>query len=153
MRICEVSDLPFLFTKINVKKTLNAPVDKISQATVSLFARMCQMMRSSENKVTKVIPQTQDQKKTTFHGKKDRMLTQKGLTLQGVKGDHRRISKSDICTENKQHQFISCGWIHEAVQRRFLLLNNESGFMSVSAGPKHQQQPDPHPYCYDHSTY
>lgn len=52
-------------------KKLNAPVDNISQATVSLFARMCQMMRSSENKVTKVIPQTQDKKKKKhFMGKR-----------------------------------------------------------------------------------
>lgn len=97
---------------------------------------MCQMMRSRENKVTKVIQQTQDKKNIYFMGKKDRMLTQKGLTLQGVKGDRRRISKSEICTENKQHKFTSCGRFYEAVQNCFFLLSNESGFMSVSAGPK-----------------
>lgn len=78
--------------------------------------------------------------------KKDRMLTEKGLTLQQVKGDHRRMSKqeeSEIYTENKQHKFISCGWMYKAVQHCFFLLNNESGFMSVSAGPKHRQEPNP----------
>lgn len=84
-------------------------------------------------------------KKKTISWKKDRMLTQKDLTLQPVKGDHRRISKqeeSEICTEIKQHKFISCGWTYKAVQHCFFLLNNESGFMSVSAGPRHRQEPD-----------
>lgn len=49
---------------------LNAPVDNISQATASLFACMCQMMRSSENKVTKVIHQTQDKKNNISWGKR-----------------------------------------------------------------------------------
>lgn len=131
-------------TKIKLQKC-NAPVDNIDFVVKQLFSRMWQMMRISENKATKAVHQTQNKKKKTFHGKRTECWHKKDLTLQPVKGDHRRISKqeeSEICTEIKQHKFISCGWTYKAVQHCFFLLNNESGFMSVSAGPRHRQEPD-----------